>query len=362
MKILVVSNYRGLHTCRPEAEIFIGLKKLGYDITVMTYPDAVYIERFKANGIRVIPQHPTKKDDRKFIKLLRAELRDGAYDILQLYNNKAISNGIQSAKDQNVKVVIYRGTSSNMAWWNPINYLKFFHPRVDHVICNSEEIRQKFLAVPMYNAEKAVTIFKGHDTDWYSDIQPLDIRKEMGIKAEDLLLVNVANNRKVKAIPDLMKAMRYIPKDAKISLLVIGENMGKEKIKRAYEASDNTDKIHFLGYRQDSINIVASCDAFVLPSIGGESLTKSVIEAMCLGVVPIISDIAGNAPLVDHAKNGLIFKKSNPKDLAAKIMYLYAHQEQIPSLSTGAKQKIDRDIHTSTTIAQYDRYYRSIIN
>jgi glycosyltransferase involved in cell wall biosynthesis len=362
MKILVVSNYRGWHTCRPEAEIFIGLRKMGFDITIITYPDAEYIDRFVEHGIRVIPNHPSKRYDRQFIKELRLELLNGKYDILQLYNNKAISNGLRSAENIDVKVVIYRGASSNMSWLNPINFLKFFHPRVDYVICNSDEIRNKFLQVPLYNKNKAKTIFKGHDTKWYSATQPYDIRNELEIDSADLLLVNVANNRKFKAIPDLMKAMSYIPKESKISLLVIGRDMDKPSIKSLSLASGNADKIHFLGYRNDSINIVASCDIFVLPSIGGESLTKSVIEAMSLGVVPIISDIEGNRPLVNDGKNGFVFEKANPKHLANKIMYVYDNQDILPTLSEEAKRKIDCDINNQMTVKKYAEFYTSIIN
>lgn len=362
MKILVVSNYRGLHTCRPEAEIFIGLKDMGFDVTIMTYPDAVYIERFRAHGIKVIPNHPTKRYDPAFIKFLRNELEEGAYDILQLYNNKAISNGIRSAKNIDVKVVIYRGASSNMSWWNPINYLKFFHPRADYVICNSEEIRQRFLAVPFYQKEKAITILKGHDTQWYENTEAHNIRKELGIDQEDLLLVNVANNRKFKAIPDLMKAMGYIPKDSKITLLVIGRKMDTPEILKLCKASGNEDKIHFLGYRKDSLNIVSACDIFILPSNGGEALTKSVVEAMSVGTVPMISDILGNKPLVKHGKNGFIFQKCNPNDLAEKIIFAYVNQQRLPELSEAAKSKIDTDISSKETIRQYFKFYKSIIN
>ncbi len=361
MKILVVSNYRGLHTCRPEAEIFIGLKKLGHDITVMTYPDAVYIERFRENGIKVIPKHPTKRYDPSFIQFLREELLNGSYDILQLYNNKAISNGLRSAKHIDVKVVIYRGASSNMSWLNPINYLKFFHPRVDYVICNSEEIRQKFLAVPFYKQKKAITIHKGHDIAWYKDILPHNIRQELDINVDDLLLVNVANNRAFKAIPDLMKAMKYIPMESRISLLVIGRKMDTVEIKKLSKASGNEDKIHFLGYRKDSINIVAASDIFVLPSIGGESLTKSVVEAMSLGIVPMISDIEGNKPLVDEGNNGWIFQRANPKDLAQKIMFAYKNRGLLPKLSEGAKLKIDTDLNTRETVRRYVEFYERVL-
>jgi glycosyltransferase involved in cell wall biosynthesis len=361
MKILVVSNYRGFHTCRPEAEIFIGLKSMGHDITIITYPNADYISRFEEYGIKVIDRHPTKRYDYKFIEFLRKELKNRDYDILQLYNNKAISNGVRAAKKLDVQVVIYRGYSFNMSWLNPINYLKFYHPRVDYVICNSEEIRQKFLAVPFYDQKKAVTIHKGHDTGWYKNVKRLDIRRELGIGREDLLLVIVANNRKFKAIPDLLKAMKGIPKDCKISLLVIGDNMNTIRMNSLHHTSGRADKIYFLGYRKDAINIVASCDIFVLPSIGGESLTKSVIEAMALGIVPMISDIAGNKPLVEDGVNGYVFQKSNPKDLSEKIIFAYENRHRLPEMSKLAKLRIDTKISSRETIRRYHEFYDSII-
>ena len=45
-KILVISNYRSTIGVRPEAEIFIGLARLGFDVEIMTYGDAEYVSTF----------------------------------------------------------------------------------------------------------------------------------------------------------------------------------------------------------------------------------------------------------------------------------------------------------------------------
>ena len=359
-KILVISNYRGRHTARPEAEIFIGLKKLGFSITIMTYADAEYIPQFKKVGIRVISKHPEKKDDKEFIKILKKELKSGKYDVLHLFNNKAIRNGIRAAKKVDIKVVIYRGASANMAWWNPLNYFKFYHPRIDYVICNSDEIKEIFLAVPFKSSIKPVTILKGHDIEWYSKIITHNIRTELGLRTDSLLLVTVANNRKVKGIDVLLKSIKHLPNDANIDLLIIGEKMEKSPIPSLYKKSGRADRIHLLGFRKNALNIVAGCDLFVCPSIGSEALTKSVIEAMSLSVVPIISDILGNKPLVDNMLNGFIFKNGNPKDLADTIMIAYNNRHSLPDFSKAAKLKIDRDLNTEKTIREYSDFYNNI--
>ncbi len=362
MKILVISNYRGLHVARPEAEIFIGLSLLGYDITIMTYADAEYIPRLKENGIQIIPRHPSKKNDPVFTSFLKNHLTENKYDILHLFNNKAILSGIRAAKNIDIKVVIYRGAAANMAWYNPLNYLKFFHPRIDYVVCNSEEVRQKFLSVPYYNPDKAVTILKGHDSKWYSGVTKHDIRQELGIKKEAFLFIIVANNRKVKGVHILLKAMKCILKDANIELIVVGEKMDRSPIPKLTKKSGKSDKIHFLGYREDVLNIVAACDSLINPSTGSEALSKCIVEAMSLGIVPIVSDIKGNIQLVDDKINGLIFRNRNYVELSEKMLYLYNNQELMSDLSMAAKQKIEQDINHEDTVQAYDDFYKKIVS
>lgn len=359
-KILVISNYRGYHTARPEAEIFIGLAELGFDITIMTYADAEYIQRFLDVGIRVIPEHPDKKRDIEFIRTLKKELLAGKYDILHIFNNKAIRNGVKAAKNIDIHVIIYRGASANMAWWNPLNYFKFYHPRIDYAVCNSEEIKQKFLAIPFKHSIIPVTILKGHDIKWYKDVKANNIRSELQLKENSLLLVTVANNRKVKGIDILLKAIRLISKDVNIELLIIGEKMEKSPIPYLVKNSGKVNKIHVLGFRKYALNIVAACDIFICPSTGSEALTKSVVEAMSLGIVPIISDIEGNKPLVDNMVNGFVFQKANPRDLADTLMIAYNNRHTLPDFSKAAKLKIDRDINTTETVRKYSDFYLSL--
>jgi len=227
-------------------------------------------------------------------------------------------------------------------------------------VCNSEEVRQNFLSVPFYDTNKAVTILKGHDTNWYSGVKKHDIRQELGIKKDVFLFVIVANNRKVKGVHILLKAMKHIPMDTKIELIVIGKKMDRTPIPRLTEQSGKKDKIHYLGYRKDALNIVASCDSLINPSIGSEALSKSIMEAMSLGVVPIVSDIEGNIQLVDNLINGLVFKNKNHEELSEKMLFLYNNQDKLPALSKAAVSKIEQDINHEDTVRAYDGFYKRI--
>ena len=131
IKVLAISDYREFHSVRPEAEIFIGLKKLGLDVHIMTYGDCEYAQRFRDAGIRVIDFHPQEKFNKDEQKFIRDTLVKEEYDIIHLFNSRAIIHGIRAAKGLKTKVVLYRGYSGNIHWYDPTAYLKFLHPRVE---------------------------------------------------------------------------------------------------------------------------------------------------------------------------------------------------------------------------------------
>ena len=118
IKILAISDYTNDVSSRPEAEVFLSLKKLGVDIEVMTSAKSEYVEKFKQAGINVIEYTPQKKNDTKAVNLIQETLQEGKHDILQLFNTKAITNGIRAAKNLPVKVITYRGYSTGIYWYD----------------------------------------------------------------------------------------------------------------------------------------------------------------------------------------------------------------------------------------------------
>lgn len=361
IKVLVISNYRSEHTARPEAAIFFGLAKLGFDIHVMTWGDSSFVPAFKEAGMTVVDFHPKKKFDRKESDFIRQYVIEHNIDIMHLFNSPATINGIRAAKGLPVKVVLYRGYTGNIHWWDPTAYFKYLHPRVDAIFCNSKGVKQLLDRQLFFKKSKAVTINKGHDLAWY-DYPPIDIRSELGIDKEALLLVTVANNRRMKGVPYLLKAISTLPKGLNVHLLLIGRDMDTSQNLKLLEKGAYKNNVHFLGFRRDVLNIEASCDMFVLPSITGESITKSVIEAMSLGVGAIISDIPGNVELVDHGVNGLVFKSMDVKALAASIEKVYNDRTLVEKFGKASKERVATVLNTEQTALKTKKLYENLLN
>ncbi|MCB9223453.1 MAG: glycosyltransferase family 4 protein [Crocinitomicaceae bacterium] len=362
IKVLAISDYREFHSVRPEAEIFIGLKKEGLDVHVMTYGDSEYAKRFRDAGIKVFDFHPDSKFDKEEQKFIRDLLVKEDYDIIHLFNSRAILHGLKATKGLKAKIVLYRGYSGNIHWYDPTAYAKFLNPRVDAIMCNSKGVEEIIRNQKILNKQKAVTINKGHRTAWYSDVEPSNIRNEFNIPEDAFLLINVANNRKMKGIPYLLQAMNTLPADLNIHLILLGKGMDDKDNMDLINNSAYRDKIHLPGFRPDALSVVASSDVFVLPSIMGESITKSVIEAMSLEKTPIITDIAGNQELVEDGISGIVVPKKNPKALADAILHLYNNRELCTKMAKKAKERIDTELSTEVTVQKVKQLYEELLN
>ncbi len=359
-RILVISDYRAYHTARPEAELFVGLAQKGWDVTVMTYPDADYIQRLTAAGCKIIGWHPSIKKDRVEVQTIRDTIIDLDIDIIHAFNSVSSVNAITAAKGLDVKVCLYRGYCGNIHWLDPLSYRKYLHPRVDGIMCNSVGVEQLIRSHLWKHPEKAVTINKGHLLEWYADVESVDIRSDLGINPETLLLVNMANNRSMKGIPYLLKAMTRL-KGQNVKLLLVGRDMDTAENIKILEKAGVTDMVKFLGFRTDALSIVKSCDVFVSSSIKGESITKSIIESMCLGVAPIITDIPGNVELVVEGINGLVVPKKNPEALANAIQTLVKDRELLNTFKQNAPIHIDQNLNHHQAVDKLAEWYSRLV-
>jgi glycosyltransferase involved in cell wall biosynthesis len=167
----------------------------------------------------------------------------------------------------------------------------------------------------------------------------------------------VANNREMKGVPYLLKAMQQIKVDRSVHLLLIGKDMDTEENKAIASKTAPNTQVHFVGFQTNSLNWVKASDCFVLPSIFGESITKSVIEAMGLGVPALITDIPGNEELLEQDKSGWKVEARSSEALARGIKYLVKIKEKLPRHGQMAKEYVADFLSAERTNKKYAKLF-----
>lgn len=359
IKALIVSNFASPpHNVRPEAEIFIGLKARGMDIEVMTPRNCWYAERMASCAIRVHDYLPPRKLSWQAIRTIRRLLREGRHDVLHLFNNKAIANGVWAAVGLPVKVITYRGQTGNISRFDPTCYLTHLHPRVDCIVCVSNAVRDD-LRGELADPGKAVTIYKGHDIRWYRDIRAKP-RAALNVPDDAFLLGCVANNRPRKGVPVLIEAAKRLSPAPPVYFLFVGRGMEEAVLEPLFGGHAVRARCRMLGHRDDVLELIAACDVTVLPAIKREGLPKTVIESMALGVTPIVTRTGGSPELIVDGESGLVVPPGDPQALADAIGQLCRDRARNRALGAAARSRLAREFTLERSIEQHYELYRRL--
>ncbi|MPN22933.1 putative glycosyltransferase EpsD [bioreactor metagenome] len=82
-----------------------------------------------------------------------------------------------------------------------------------------------------------------------------------------------------------------------------------------------SDRVHFLGFRDDVKQLYKTADIFCLPSYR-EGLSASVMEAMAAGLPVVCSDIRGNRDLIIPNKGGILVNAEDIQGFKRAINFL----------------------------------------
>ena len=357
MKILVASSYNhAWNSVRPEAEMFIQMVKQGHQVTVATQGDADYVARFRDHGIKVIDCYPTKKICPKTIRTLHHELKTGKYDICYGFNSKTIPNAAFACIGTQAKMITYRGTTGGLYRHDPTAYLTHLHPKVQGVICVSNAVRDDVRQHVLCNPNNVVTIYKGHQLAWYN-VDPT-ARDSFNLTDDDIIAVCAAHVRPSKGISVLIEATHHI-KNPHFHLLLIGS--GFEPHFDEIKQSPMAERIHIIGHRQDVPSIMAMADFQVQPSISGEGLPRTIIEAMANGTTSVVTTTGGSPELVDDGKTGYVVPVGDAAAFAAAMNKLINDKNKIHQFSVAAKEKLDLEFNATETVRNHIAYFNRIL-
>jgi len=361
LKLLIISDYSDTwNSVRPEAEMLIGMVALGVDLTLMTQADAEYVPRFLEKGVKIIDFHPKKKFQWSAIKRIRAELKQGVYDAVYLFNNKAITNTLFAAIGLPLKAVSYRGQTGNIYRYDPSAYLTHLHPRLDGILCVANAVRDDLYRHSFLPKKRIQTVYKGHDLTWYQQT-PADL-SAFGIPKDAFVVGCVANNRPRKGVSVLLAATHNLPQKSNIHLLLVGAGMDSREISEQIKVSPMASRIHVTGFRRDAPELIAACDVSVLPSTKREGLPKTVIEAMVHGVPAIVSDTGGSAELVTNAESGFVVPPQNSQKISDAVLKLWKDSVLCEEMGQKGKQRIHNEFHTSQSAQQTKTYFENLVN
>lgn len=150
-------------------------------------------------------------------------------------------------------------------------------------------------------------------------------RRELGLQDKDVAAISMGDliDRKNYAV-----AIRAIAqaKNSALQYYICGKGPEEENLKALAQELGVSRQIHFLGYRSDIKELLATADVFLFTT-KQEGLARSMMEAMASGLPCVASRIRGNTDLIQEAKGGFLCETMDVAAYAEKLNCLARNPE-----------------------------------
>lgn len=333
-----------------EIEMIIGLHRRGVNIHAALESHSGHLARLGDAGVPTRTLDLRGTVDLSNVRLIRRWIGNEGFNILHGLANWQVANFLTASYGMPNRVVAYRGAIGHVSRWDPSCYLKWLSPRLDKIVCVSRAV-ERDLSKSGVSPEKLITIYKGHNLQWYRELDGPGTRAKVNqmftIPSDAVLVGMAANMRPVKGADVLLQAMHQLPDH--VHALLIGE-VRDESLYRLAQHPALRNRVHFTGFRKDAPALIGALDINVAPSRGREGLTKTILEGMAQSVPAVVSEAGGLPETVDHDHSGFVFPIDDTAQLAAHLEALASSRQLRRTMGRHGKAIAGDRFHINRTV------------
>jgi glycosyltransferase involved in cell wall biosynthesis len=214
------------------------------------------------------------------------------------------------------------------------------YPNIDVCICVSETVR-RFQPAP----DKTVVILNGVDVGQFAFRQePLPDNK--------IVILESARREKPKHFHLDALADSLLGIDPRIELWMAGRS----------QEGPSTDRVKFLGLRDDIVELYRKADMMALFSIV-EPFGLAAIEAMACGALPIAADDGGMAEIITDGVDGWLVNGADRSAIVRAVTRAVAMRgtPEWESLRRNARAKVETRFNAKDCVAEYEKVYLALV-
>lgn len=134
-------------------------------------------------------------------------------------------------------------------------------------------------------------------------------REEINVPKDCKLIVMAGDLILRKNYDTAIRAIAKVDNN-NLHCIICGTGSEEKNLKQLCKDLNIEDRIHFLGFRKDVVQLMKASDIFLFTTYQ-EGLARALMEAMACGITAVASKIRGNTDLIEDNVNGYLV---DPKD------------------------------------------------
>ncbi|GAA5025913.1 N-acetyl-alpha-D-glucosaminyl L-malate synthase [Marivirga lumbricoides] len=294
----------------------------------------------------------TKIIDKKNIQVINAQSSNDRYvgPIINLFRKNKIL--VVQTRRQHPKQML----GANKFFQNIFN--NFFS---DYLVTVSHELKKIFISRGI-KAEKIKVIHNGTPTEQYIQNKRLSqqLKQNLGYTDDDVVIGCVA---RYKNQPQLVKALKYLPKEWKVLYVGLDEKSYRERFPDEPDILDVPQQVKCTGIIENKAEVIqyyTLMNVNILPSTM-DGFGLALVESMAMGTPVVATNYAGIKDVVQHEENGLLYENENYEDLARQIEKAVLNTQLREKMIQIGYEAAFKKFSIQNTINNYESFFEEII-
>jgi glycosyltransferase involved in cell wall biosynthesis len=337
-----------------------GLRERGHVAEIVAQPGSPLAERAREKGVPVHEVRMRGEWDLLGAWRVAGVMARGRYDTVQAHTSHAhVVAGLASWM---VRRRPKRLVSRRVDFSASRHFLGWLKYRVwyDRYIAVSEAVKRVMIGdgVP---AEDIHVVNSTVDLARFEGVEVGDLRAELGLPADAILIVNAAYLVEHKAQKYLVGAMpEVLAAFPNAYCILVGDGELRPDLERQVDELGIRDHVVFTGFRPDALRFIKGAD-IACTSSQEDGLGNSVQEAMGLRT-PIVATNAGGIPeMVADDVNGIVVERRDPHALAEGLIRMLRDRELAARCVAAGRHVVETRFSVPQMVEKTLAVYREVL-
>lgn len=337
------------------------LHEAGHRVYVAACAGSKIEERAREQGLSFLPGLELRRGFRPLalardVTLLRRWIKDYRIDVLHAWHSIEYWSCFLASRGTGAKLARTRGLVT------PVSahvFNRYLHRQTAALFATCDRIRQNYADAGL-GTNNVFALRDGVDTIRFCpSSDTAGIRASVGIPDGAFVIGNIGRLEEVKGQHTLVEALARLPE--RVHALFAGGGSLEEQLKRYARENGVDNRCHFLGVRSDIPEILRTCDAYVLCSVGSEGSSRATLEAMATRL-PCVTTTVGMLPDIVHEnETGLLFPPEDTAALVSQLRRLLDDQHLRESMAGNAFAMVTADWSEPAMVRQVESVYRKVV-
>lgn len=145
-----------------------------------------------------------------------------------------------------------------------------------------------------------------------------------------------------------------------IELQLLGDGESRIEMEKLAATLASAESIHFLGFRNDRLELLSQFDLFVMTS-SDEGIPRCLMEAIAMEIPVVAYNISGVDQLVIHEKTGLLAEYGDQQTLKKYWLELLTDKKRAEKLARQARAFVNERYSGQRMASEYTSLYQSLM-